>query len=278
MLETLAGHYTLKQIFEDNDNWLKFVKKHGDKLRPVIIKEVDKMLACRDPLKSGYHKYTCPDCPDVEVIVPHTCKSRFCSSCGTLAVNNWIDQAMTRFLDVPHHHIVFTIPEQLRNVFLYDRSLLNILFTASSRTVLDWCQDTGGYLPGVCSVIHTFGSKLNFNPHIHMLITSGGLHTGQTRWIASEYIPWHMLKKRWKYHVVTLLKPKLKNLIFDHKVGDQYLKLGTGSAFYSFLAISLYQNLVRLDGGQTPNRQIHRWLYRSLYQTARDGPLAYQKL
>jgi hypothetical protein len=239
MLETLSGHYTLKQIFEANNNWSNFAAQHADRLRPVIIKEVDKMLSCRDPLKSGYHKYTCPSCPQVEVIVPHTCKSRFCSSCGKLAVDNWIDQAMSRFLDVPHHHIVFTTPEQLRNIFLYDRSLLNILFTASSRTVLDWCQNTGGYLPGICCVIHTFGSQLNFNPHIHMLITSGGLSNNHSKFIANSHIPWNMLKARWKYHVVTLLKPKLKTLINDGKVGNQYLKLGTDSAFYSFLELSL---------------------------------------
>jgi hypothetical protein len=235
MLETLTGHYTLKQIFEANNNWSDFVVQHGDQLRPVIIKEIDKMLSCRDPLKSGYHKYTCPTHSDVEVIVPHTCKSRFCSSCGTLAVNNWINQAMSRFLDVPHHHIVFTIPEQLRNIFLYDRNLLNILFTASSHTILNWCQDTGNYLPGACSVIHTFGSQLNFNPHIHMLITSGGLSNDQSRFIANPHIPWNMLKARWKYHVVTLLKPQLKQLIINQKVKNPYLKLGTGSAFYSFL-------------------------------------------
>ena len=175
MLETISGHYTLKQIFEDQDNWSKFIAQYDHRLRPVILKEVDKMLSCRDPLRSGYHKYTCPTHPDVEVVVPHTCKSRFCSSCGKLAVDNWIASSMPRFLDVPHHHLVFTIPAQLRNIFLYDRSLLNLLFTASSRTVLDWCGETGGYLPGVCSVLHTFGSDLKFNPHIHLLITSGGL-------------------------------------------------------------------------------------------------------
>jgi hypothetical protein len=235
MLETISGHYTLKQIFEANNNWSNFVAKHRDDLRPVIIKEVEKMLACRDPEKSGYHKYICPTHPEEEVIVPHTCKSRFCSTCGKLAVDNWIEQATSRFLNVPHHHIVFTIPEQLRNVFLYDRSLLNVLFTASSRTVLDWCSTTGGYLPGLCSVVHTFGSKLNFNPHIHMLITSGGLANDQSRFIANSHIPWKMLKTRWKYHVITLLKPKLKQMIADGQIGNTYLKLGTGSIFYSFL-------------------------------------------
>lgn len=273
MLETLSGHYTLKQIFEANDNWPNFVAKHSDKLRPVIIKEVEKMLACRDPLKSGYHKYTCESHPEVEVIVPHTCKSRFCSSCGTLAVNNWIDLATSRFLDAPHHHIVFTIPEQLRNVFLYDRSLLNILFTASARTVLDWCQHTGGYLPGNCSVIHTFGSQLNFNPHIHMLVTSGGLSNDRSRFIANSHIPWNMLKARWKYHVVTLLKPKLKQMIIGQKAGNQYLKLGTASAFSSFLESPLSKNLVCLDGGQTNDCQIHRRLHWSIYQTTRHCPI-----
>jgi len=233
--------YTIKQIFQDEyHNWQKFKLKYGNQLRPAIIEEVEKMIYCRDPLVMGYHQYECPKCGKIERIVPHSCKSRFCSSCGKVAVDNWIDSALSWFLDVPYYHLVFTIPEELRNIFLYNRSLLNILFKAASKTVLEWCQDTGGYMPGMVCILHPFGSILNHNPHIHMMITSGGLSVDyQDKWVSNEFIPWNMLKARWKYWVATLLKPELKQLIQQGRAGKEYQQLGTGSLFYSFLGQTL---------------------------------------
>lgn len=230
----MHDQYTIKQIFEDH--WISFKDERESELRPSIIDEVEKMLACRDFAKLGYAVYRCPECGKVERIIPFSCKSRFCNSCGKVAVDNWIDNACSWFLDVPYHHLVFTIPKELRNVFLYDRSLYNILFKAASRTVLEWCRDSGEYVPGLVCILHTFGSELNHNPHIHMMITGGGLSAGSgDRWVSNEFISWKMLKARWKYNLVTLLKPELKRLILEKKVGAEYLKLGTGRSFHLFL-------------------------------------------
>jgi hypothetical protein len=232
---TTDGHYTIKQIFQDNNNWDNFKNKHDHQLRPTVKEEVEKMLSCRDFAKLGYYVYRCPDCGRVERIVPFSCKSRFCASCGKIAVDNWIDNALSWFIDAPYYHLVFTVPEELRNIFLYDRTLLNLLFRAASKTVLEWCRDTGGYVPGIVCVLHSFGSVLNHNPHIHMMITAGGLSAGgKDKWISNEFIPWTMLKDRWKYNLVTLVKPELKRLIQTNKAVE-YLKLGTGPLFHSFL-------------------------------------------
>lgn len=238
MLEIIEGQYTIKQIFQDNGNWERFREKYGDKLRPNIIAEVEKMLACRDPLKLGYHKYVCEKCGKVERIVPHSCKSRFCSSCGKVMVDQWIERSMQGFIDVPYHHIVFTIPRELRNIFRWDRTQLGVLFTAVQRTLLDWCH-AQGFTPGIVAVMHTFGSDLKWNPHIHVLITEGGLNLEKNGWVHNDFIPWDMLKARWKYHVVTLLRPRLKQMIKDLAVGREYLSLGDGPAFRRLLGLAL---------------------------------------
>lgn len=235
MIETINGRYTIKQIFQDNNNWENFKIEHSDQLRPSVIEEVEKVLNCRDPLIMGYHQYKCPKCGKIERIVPHSCKSRFCSSCGKVATDNWMDKSLNEFLDVPYHHLVFTIPQELRNVFLHNRSLLHILFKAAGKTLLEWCRDTGEFIPGIVCISHTFGSILNFNPHIHMLLTEGGLDLNKYRWINNEFVPWNMLKARWKYHIVTLLKPELKKMIQEKRAGNYYSKLGIGGTFYSFL-------------------------------------------
>ncbi|MFH1029908.1 MAG: transposase zinc-binding domain-containing protein [bacterium] len=82
MLETFTGNYTLKQILKDNCP--AFLAKHNGKIRPTIIKEVEKVINCGDKDKMGCHLYVCPNCGE-EKFVPHTCKSRFCNSCGSEA-------------------------------------------------------------------------------------------------------------------------------------------------------------------------------------------------
>jgi len=250
MLETIHGRYTIKQIFEDEHrHWERFREKHGASIRPAIVEAVEKVLACRNPERMGYHRYRCPT-PGCfsERIVPHSCKSRFCSSCGKVMTDRWMERAGREFLDVPYYHLVFTIPQELRNVFAWDRKLLGVLFYAAKTTVLEWCRREAGYIPGIAAVQHTFGSDLKFNPHIHMLITEGGLSPDRTRWIHNEFIPWKMLKARWKYHVVMGIRPRLREMIAERHIGSEYRTLGVGRPFRRFLGDAVSEDLVCVDG------------------------------
>jgi hypothetical protein len=236
MIEVLSGPYTLKQILDDHwDSFIKECERKGKVLRPAILENVQKVRNCRDPKKMGYHVYRCPSGCGDERIVPHSCKSRFCSSCGKVATDNWMDKMSAELLDVPYHHIVFTIPQELRNLFAWHRPLLGVLFKSAKDTVLSICREKYGYIPGIVIVQHTFGSDLKFNPHIHMLITEGGLSVDRKRWIHNAFIPWNQLKARWKYHVVSYLKPALKVAITEGTVGKEYRILGTDSLFFCFL-------------------------------------------
>ena len=140
------------------------------------------------------------------------------------------------------------MPDVLWNVFPYDRTLLDIPFKAAEQTILEWCREKGGYVPGVVCVLHTFGSVLNFNVHIHTLITEGGLSSDRTAWIGNEFIPWKMLKERWKHWILTLLEPEVKRLIREGWIEARYRELSVGYRFHSFLERSEEQNLVCVDG------------------------------
>lgn len=268
MIETLTGSYTLKQILQEH--WSAFKEKHGDRLRPSITEEVEKVLACRDPFQQGYHLYRCPNGCSFERIVPHSCKSRFCSSCGKVTTDTWMATALGSFLNVPYHHLVFTLPQELRNVFAYDRGLLGILFTSAKDTVIEWCRDEAGYIPGIVMIMHTFGSDLKWNPHIHMLITEGGLSCSKDRWIHNEFIPWSVLKSRWKYHVVRSVKPKLKKMIQTNHAGCGYQRMGTGRFFRSVLGYALSEDLVCVDGNEVGYCTVHDALHWTVCQTASD--------
>ena len=138
----------------------------------------------------GFDQYECPDCDNWNTI-PHSCHSRFCNACGVKYAKQLAAKTTSFCLDRPNRHIVFTISEELRNRFRQDRSRLNLLFVASRNTISiltnksladkfkkKKLSDTHYIFKdipirnefGMIATIHTFGSDLKWNPHIHRLI------------------------------------------------------------------------------------------------------------
>jgi len=114
MFEVIGGKYTIKQILKDF--WDDFhIINHG-KIRDSVLENVGKVMSCRDKDKLGYSVYSCPAC-DSKHVVAHTCKSRFCNACGKVKNDEWIMKAQDRLLNVPHKHIVFSIPWEIRLIF-----------------------------------------------------------------------------------------------------------------------------------------------------------------
>lgn len=206
-MEKITGKYTIKQIFQDH--WPEYVKNHPDV--PLYVREtVEKMLSCRNPEKLGYVKLACPDHPECYTVIPHSCKSRFCNACGKVATDIWLNKACNDFPNVSYTHITFTIPSELRELFLLKPELRKILFQISSKIVLTWCQEVG-FVPAVTAVLHTFGRDLKFHPHIHMLVSAGGLDIEtKTQWVDCKFVPEGMLKIRWRITLtIYLFKEKL---------------------------------------------------------------------
>jgi len=154
--------------------WQAFKNWYNGEIREAVIDNVEKILKCRT-VQLGFHAYKCPKCKEVKLI-PHSCKSRFCSSCGKIATDRWIGERLSDILPVEYHHLVFTLPWQLRIVCLVNRKIMfEILFYAVNESIQSWTKEYGNYIPGFYTVLHTFGSDIKFNPHFHVLITAGGL-------------------------------------------------------------------------------------------------------
>lgn len=189
-------------------HWIQFVAQHRRWIRPVVFENVRKVLACRTAVL-GCHIYQCTSCGHMELI-PHSCKSRFCPTCGKHATDVWANQVLNRLLDVPYHHLIMAIPWQLRIVILMNRQAgLNLLVHAATEAVQQWARDTKGMRMGILIVIHTFGADMKWHPHIHLIVTAGGLSLDGKDWIATDprFLMHHGgLKKRWKYQVTTLMK------------------------------------------------------------------------
>lgn len=195
----------IKEIFADR--WNEFEKRYP--VRLTVTKEISKMLKCRD-LSQGYSEYCCPECKEFK-FVAFTCKSRFCTSCGQKATEQWVEQLSKELIDVPHRHMVFTIPEELRIVFLKDRKLLKELSDCAAKTIISYMWERSKKqkpTPGIVSVIHTFGRDLKWNPHVHALVTEGALRKDK-EWKTIKYFHYEMLRKRWQHLLLKMLKKRL---------------------------------------------------------------------
>jgi len=153
----------------------RFEKEYGF-LRPVIQDVVEKYLDCGNPM-CGFARIRCPDCGEEHLLV-FSCKTRgFCPSCHAKRREEWGEWMREELLlDVPHRQVVFTIPKMLRLFFRYKRKLLNSLCLSAVRTLVRFLHTATGLelMPGVVAVIQTFGDRINFHPHIHVLMTEGG--------------------------------------------------------------------------------------------------------
>jgi len=139
MLEAIKanGNYTIKQILKEN--WDDFYALRGSSVRGVVVSNVNRVMNCGDKDKLGYSVYSCPRC-DSQHIVAHTCKSRFCNSCGKIKNDDWIASSQERLLNVPHKHLVFTIPSELWLLFRRQSSfvVISVQISIGGDHVLGW--------------------------------------------------------------------------------------------------------------------------------------------
>ena len=127
--------------------------------------------------------YVCTTCHNMK-FVPFRCKSRFCPTCGVKYSQERSTSMAFKLVNCTHRHCVFTIDEELRHFFLEDRSLLNCLFRAVQSVILrmfNKMNQSQNFVPGFICVLHTFGRPLEWNPHIHCILSESGIHKSKHR-------------------------------------------------------------------------------------------------
>jgi hypothetical protein len=135
----------------------------------------------------GGHINSCPE-GHFHQIAYNSCLHRSCPQCAWSPRQQWLDGWKQRLLRVPHHHIVFTIPHSLNDLWRFNkRTFSTILFDAASQTLSELLADPK-YLaarPGILAALHTWNQKLDIHVHLHVLVTAGGLNeSGQ--WIKPQ--------------------------------------------------------------------------------------------
>ncbi len=167
-------------------------RRHGDEFRKghalgaMERRAVRDISVCRTGALGG-HRDICTSC-GCEREVFNSCRNRHCPKCQALRQARWVFARMHRALPVRHFHVVFTLPAELREIVrAHEAPLLDLLFATASDTLLQLADDPkrlGGLL-GITAVVHTWGRNLSFHPHLHCIVTAGGLRRDQT-WVESS--------------------------------------------------------------------------------------------
>jgi len=145
------------------------------------------LAQCRTAALGG-HVDGCDSCGFMRVSY-NSCRDRHCPKCQATQRQQWIEARLERVLPVSHFHVVFTLPEELNPLMLRNQALLyDLLFQAASQTLLALASDRQrlGAQIGCSAILHTWGQNLLFHPHLHCVVTAGGLSGDGKHWIPTR--------------------------------------------------------------------------------------------
>lgn len=215
---------TLQDVFEHGlDDFCR-----GRELHPREWRAASSIRYCYTPAM-GSHLQACL-AGDYSKQVFHACRHRSCPRCADSARASWIDAQLQRLLPCPHFHVVFTWPHSLLALWEHNRAwCTKLLFDCARLTLSQLLADPRhlGAMPGLLMSLHTWGRTLSHHPHLHCLVTAGGLTPEQH---------WKHTKPGWLLPLMPLKK------LFRGKLLD---------ALWTALA----QNRLRMPAWSTP----HSW-------------------
>jgi hypothetical protein len=140
---------------------------------------------CRTAALGG-HKDKCDHCGHLEISY-NSCRNRHCPKCQTLRKERWIEARSEDLLPIEYFHVVFTIPSELNPlVSMNQRIMYDLLFRSVSETIEKLANDPKhlGATVGVIGILHTWGQNLMDHPHIHCIVTGGGLSPDGSQWVS----------------------------------------------------------------------------------------------
>lgn len=179
-------------------------RAHSKTLGPLFTdhwKVVTSITNCRTHILGG-HKLSCNQCEFTKNAY-NSCRNRHCPKCQYLARTKWIEKRMDDLLPCEYFHVVFTIPSELRRLFLRNKKLCyNLLFKASSDTLKEVAENPKnlGAQIGFIGILHTWTQNLMDHPHVHYIVPAGGLNKNN-KWVKCEQdylLPIKILSKVFK--------------------------------------------------------------------------------
>ena len=212
LVAPLRDWNVFKQIFAEH--WDGFTHAHPRYQTAYYHGLVAKMLDCGNPAKMGSIEYRCLHCGQGKHLVAMSCKSSLCLRCAKVYVDTWVSQVSKMLhAGVIYRHIILTVPAMFRTTFYQHAAVVLSAFMRCGAQCLDDFYSTvrGKALKGgAITVLHTHGRNGQYHPHLHLLATSGGYDAQGARWEHLQYLPYDLLRRKWQWHLLTMLRQTLK--------------------------------------------------------------------
>ena len=162
----------------------RFIETHRAWLTAQHLRVLRAIAHCRTAALGG-HVDKCDRCQYTRISY-NSCRNRHCPKCQGKQRSEWLDQRKNELLPVEYFHVVFTIPAQLAAIAYQNKAVVyDILFRAAAETLLAIARDPKhlGAEIGFFAILHTWGQNLHHHPHVHCVVSGGGLSPDYARFI-----------------------------------------------------------------------------------------------
>ncbi len=165
-----------------------YIDAFGERMLPSHHRAISDITACRTQAMGG-HLYQCEDCGE-RFHVYHGCRNRSCPACHKRQTEEWLEARTAQLLPCPYYHVTVTVPRELRAMFRANRKeAYGMLMKAAAQTVMALCRDKRymGAAPAILAVLHTWTAKMGYHPHVHLLVSGGGIAEDGTAWCEAKH-------------------------------------------------------------------------------------------
>lgn len=167
------------------------------------------IIECKTP-KMGGHVYKCEECGKI-IYAYKSCNNRHCPNCQDFKKEQWRQKHQEDVINVPYFHVVMTVPSELHKIFYHNkRKCYNIILKSATETILELMEDKKylGGKPGIVAMLHTWSQTMNYHPHVHLIVTGGGVTpTGEWKNAKEGYLlPVKVISAKFKGKLLSKLK------------------------------------------------------------------------
>ena len=187
-----------------------YLAQYGDQTSREQRRAMRAIEVCRTA-ELGGHVDECDHCGQVRISY-NSCRNRHCPKCQTLDKERWLEARAEDLLPIPYFHVVFTLPQELGGLALRNPQVVySLLFKAASETLLELSRDPRylGAQMGITALLHTWSQTLMHHPHLHCIVTGGGLSEEGQEWIEGRkdfFLPVQVLSRLFRGKLLAYLK------------------------------------------------------------------------
>jgi hypothetical protein len=161
----------------------KYTSQYGPTMMPSQKRSLSDIAACCTRQMGG-RLHRCDDCQQTFWRY-HCCRNRACPKCHGSQARQWLEKRQAELLPCDYFHAVATVPRELHGVFRrHQKVMYGLLMQVAAEAMKELCAQKRrlGALPGILAVLHTWNGRLGYHPHVHMLITGGGITADGQHW------------------------------------------------------------------------------------------------